>query len=555
MGRLLRFIVEAALSKRAEELKEYLLGVEVFDRTAQFDPRTDPIVRVEARRLRAKLRQYYESEGRAEDLIIQVPTGGYTPRFHLRRDMPPMQPQHRKAQPAASIAVLPFSNLSAEPDTDYFSDGLTEEIIYALTKVDGLTVVAWQSAARFKDEHSNLAEIGGRLGVSNILQGSVRRCRQTDHVRVLVKLVETESSRVLWSETYDRMVEGLFSIQEDISRHVAENLRARLLGGEPRQWPLQSYDLYLRGRFHWNKRTPDGFQRAIECFEEAVLRDPRFAPGYAGLADTYSLLAQRGLSAPWDVIPRAKEAALKALSIDGELAEAHTSLALIQSLYEWDWSTAEFHYKRAIAIHPGYVTALHWYGCDYLALLRRFDAARKLMETAARLDPLSAVIISSAGYVSMLERRWDEAMAYQRQALDLDPNFVAAVTGLGRALLHKGDCRRALEMFERGYELAGDMPALLGAMAQAYAVAGDHSTARAILQRIAEISKERFVACTALALAHTGLGETEQALHWLELGAERHEPSICSIAVHPAYDSISQEPRFQALVRRIGLAE
>lgn len=303
MSRLLRFTVERALEGRGEELKEYLLGTEVFDRSTSFDPRLDPIVRVEARRLRSKLARYYETDGRGDEIVIEVPTGEYLPRFRVRgapAAVPPAAPPR-----LTNIAPPPFANLSPDPDTDCLSEGLTEESIHALTTVEGL--------------------------------------------RVPARLVDTGSGYYLWSENFDRRVRDLFAVQEENSAAIAANLRVTLLGTPAparRAWNLKAYDLYLRGRFHWSKRTREGFDQAIRYFEEAIAADPDFARGHAGLADVHSLLA-----------------------------EAHTSLGLILSLHEWQWRLAGEHYRRAIDLNPGYVTAHRWYGCDYLAMLGRFDEA------------------------------------------------------------------------------------------------------------------------------------------------------------------------------------
>lgn len=568
MARLLRYLVEACLDGRAHGLKEYLLGVEVFDRGELFDPRTDPIVRVEARRLRTKLKDYYQHEGLADDLVIQVPTGGYMPRIQRRytsgeAPVPapaaaPTPPEAPAAITPASIAVLPFSNLSPEADTDYFSDGLTEEIIHALTKVDGLTVVAWQSAARLREASVEVTEIGKCLRVATILQASVRRWG--GQVRILVKLIETNSGRFLWSETYDRRMDDLFAIQEDIARRIADSLRLKLLGVHAsaplvRPWQLPTYDLYLRGRFYWNKRTPEGFQRALECFSDAVARDPDFAPGHAGLADAHSLMVDHGLVAPREGMPRAKAAALRALQIDAGLAEAHSSLALIVSAYEWQWEQAEKCYQHAIAIQPGYVTAYHWYACDLLALLGRFEEAQDTMQIALRLDPLSPVMVSSLGYIYLVAGRLEEALAANRRALELDPQFFKAVTTMGRIYIHMGQYARAVEMLERGRELGGDVPTLLGALAQAYALHGDTTGARALLARMTRDAQQHYVPCTSFAMAHLGLGERERALEWLELGTERREASVCALGVHPGYDPLRGEPRFQSLLRRMGLKD
>ncbi|MBL8229511.1 MAG: tetratricopeptide repeat protein [Bryobacterales bacterium] len=561
MARLLRFLVESALQGRSHQLKEYLLGVEVFDRGESFDPRTDPIVRVEARRLRTKLKDYYKDEGCNDRLRIEVPTGGYLPRFAWQGAAPQRDVLKDRATPegaaaSASIAVLPFANLSPEADAEYFSDGLTEEIIHALTKVEGLTVVAWQSAAKLKASQTDVSEVAARLRVATVLQGSVRRA--AGQVRILAKLIEADTGRIAWSDTYDRQMDDLFVIQEDIARRVADSLRLKLLGvKEPRlqvrPWKLPTYDLYLRGRFHWNKRTLEGFQRALECFSDAVARDPEFAPGHVGLADTHSLMVDHGLIAPRDGMPLAKASALRALQLDSGLAEAYTSLGFIASAYEWNWEQAEKYYLHSLGIQPGYATTYHWYACDLLALTGRFEEAREVMRVALRLDPLSPVMMSSAGYIELLAGRMDAALAAIEQALELDPGFFKAIATMGRVHIHRGEYAQAVAILEKAREVGGNVPTLLGALTQAYGFHGERGAARAVLAKMNALATARYVPCTSFAMAHIGLGENDRAIEWLELGCERREASVCALAVHPGYEPVRGEQRVLALLRAMGL--
>lgn len=553
MCRFLRFAVERSLEGRGGELKEYLLGVEIFDRSPSFDPRVDPIVRVEARRLRSKLRSYYETHGRDDALIIEFPTGTYAPRFRRRGAADQDAPA---TQMAGNIAVLPFSNLSPDPDSEYFSDGLTEELIHALTRVEGLRVVAWNSASKLKDSQQELASIGRQLKVPTVLMGSVRK--SGDRLRILARLVDTSSGHYLWSETYDRRTADLFAIQEEISRAIVGSLRIQLLGPAAARvgrtaWNLEAYDLYLRGRFHWNRRVREGLQSAIQYFTQAISVDPNFAPGHAGLADTYSLLADHGLSLPGEVMPKAKAAALRALELDPDLAEAHTSLGIIQSLYDWEWSEAGEHYRRAIELNPGYATGRHWYACDYLALQGRFDEALSEMEVAVQLDPLSPVMNESRAYVLMLAGQYDEALQQHTATLEFHPHFFKSYTAMGRVYLQKGMYAQAIENLRKGQSLAGDVPNILGALGQAYALDGKPDEARALLAQLAETAQRRFVPWTAMALIHAGLGEVDRGLDWLERACERHDLQVSALKVHPGYDALRPSPRFAALLKRIGL--
>lgn len=557
MRRFLRFTVGEVLEGRAGQLKEYLVGVEVFDRKASYDSRVDPIVRVEARRLRSKLRTYYETEGRSDAVLIEYPTGSYVPQFRAREPHAIEAPRGTEAESCAeekSIVVLPFTNLSADPENEYFSDGLTEELIHALTKIEGLRVVAWPTAFQLKDKPYDLRSIGEQLKVGAALGGSVRR--SGDRLRVSAQLVLVSDGRYLWSETYERQMKDVFAIQDEIAQAIAGRLRIRLAAPRRREYDLVAYNLYLRGRFHWNKRSPDELKRSIQYYERAISVDPDFSLGYAGLADSYSLLAEYGLVDPAGIIPKARSAASKALELDPTLAEAYTSLGLITSVYDWDWRQGEEHYKRAIALNPGYATAHHWYSIDFLASLGRLEEAWAELQTALQLDPLSAIINEGEGYLQMLSRRYDDAIAAFEKLLELDPHFYKAYTALGRVYSLKGCYEDAIAMLEKGREMAaGNVPSILGALGQTYALSGKEQEARRLLETLSDLTERGYVSSTCFALIHAGLGENARALEWLELACDRHELSIATIYIHPAYDTLRSEPRFKALLQRIGFEQ
>ena len=423
-----------------------------------------------------------------------------------------------RTAPARNIAVLPFTNLSPEPGSEYFSDGLTEELIHALTTVEGLRVVACSTAAQLRNREDDIYSIGRQLNVAAVLVGSVRQAG--GRLRIMARLVDTATGYYLWSETYDRQLEDLFAIQEEISRAIVDTLCIKLLGRgrAMARTPtnLEAYNLYLKGRFHGNQRTREGLERAIEYFREAVAIDPGFATGYAGLADAQSLLADHGLEPAAETMGQAKSAELRALDLDPNLAEAHTSLAFILSLYEWRWAEAGEHYRRAIRLSPGYVAAHHWYSCDYLALLGRMEEAVAEAKLAVQLDPLSPVIAESLAYVLLLARRYEEALEQSGKVAEMAPYFYKAYTNQGRAYIQMGRYAEAIQMLERGLPLAGGVPSVLGALGQAHALAGNHARARAILAELAEMAKKAHVTANAPALIHLGLGEKERALEWIE---------------------------------------
>ncbi len=554
MARFLRFAVEQTLQGNGARLKEIVIGAEVFDRGSAYDPRLDPIVRVEARRLRSKLQAYYDGEGKDDELIIEIPKGTYQPVFKPRSQVAttPAVPQT-----SVAIVILPFANLDPEPEQQYFSDGLTEELIHALTRIPELRVIAWNTATHFRAEQ-DIATIRTRLGVSYVLRGAVRRTGQ--RLRITAQLIDACTGQYLWSETYNREVLDVFVIQEQIALVIVNALKLRLgdsapaaLSGHP-QRSLECYNLCLKGRYHAKERTAEGLRRAAICFEQAVAVDDSSAVAYAGLADSYQLLALYGFIAPAETMEKAKAAAEKAVDLDANSAEAYTSLAWIRSWYEWRWPVADELYRRAIELNPGYATAHQWYATDYLALLGRFEEAMAEIEIACSLDPLSMIIQEGKGLILMLGGRYDEAIVEYRRTIELDPSFYKLYTSLGRVYIQCGWYHEAILMLRKGREIAGDIPNILAALGQAYALAGDRDEAEKMLAELKSLARTRYVPSNSLGLLHLALGNRNLALDCLERSADRRELPICNIRVHPAYEALRSEPRFRALLTRIGLA-
>ncbi len=325
------------------------------------------------------------------------------------------------------------------------------------------------------------------------------------------------------------------------------------LAGQP-QSNIECYNLCLKGRFHANERTPEGLRRAVICFQQAVAVDGSSALAYAGLSDSYTLLADYGLVKPGEAMETAMAAAEKAIMFDPNSAEAHTSLAWIRSHYEWRWIEAGQLYQHAIELNPGYSTARHWYAVDYLAMLGRFDEAMPQIEVAHYLDPLSMIIREGRAYVMMLARRFDDAVAAYSEFLELDPSYYRAYTSLGRAYIQTGRYSDAIRMLRKGLSLAGDMPSILGALGQAYGLDGRRNEAIAVLAELEKLAESRYAPWVGFALIHLGLGNRDRALDYLEMSADQRDLPICAINVHPAYDSLRAEPRFQNLIARIGFA-
>ena len=560
--RFLRFSVEQALRGESDRVKEYVVGVEAFGRAPSFDPRVDPVVRVEARRLRDRLKAWYNGEGRDAPVRIELPRGGYAAVFH-ENSAPAASPKAAPVQ--RTIAVLPFANLNSGPDTDYLCDGLTEELIHSLTRVRELRVVAWQSAARLRGREQDLDAIREQLRVETILRGSVR-C-SGDHLRITAQLIDAASGYYLWSEAWDRAAADVFSIEEEIAQAIVNTLRVRLWPElharlTPKATSIACYNLYLKGRYHWNKRSPEGLRLGLRCFEDAVSLDPDWALGWAGLCDSFAVLAENGLLPQETAIPAANRAAERATSLDPNLAEAYAALGLLRSRYDWKWDEAAVFFHKAIDLNPGYATAHFWYGFHYLAMTGRLEEALAEAELAVSLDPLSAIAQEGRGFVLMVSRRYEEAIEQYRLLLEFEPSFYKAWTSQGRVYAQMGDYARAIKMYEKGLQLGGTIPNILAALGQSHALNGETDRAREILQQLHEMSSSASrtgsgtsaVPATCFAIVHLGLGENDRALEWLETGVERRQMPLSALKVHPIYDPLRNEPRFQALLVRIGLA-
>lgn len=548
MGRFLEVVVNETLAGRGDSLKEHFLAIAVFDRAADFDPGGDPLVRVEARRLRSKLRDYYAGAGAQDPVRIHLPTGQYAVEFPA--------PASEVAQEGKAIAVLPLTDLSATPDGALFSDGLTWEITHRLTRIPGLKVIAWNSANQFREVVPDLAGIRVRLPVGYLLTGSVRR--NGHRMRIVAQLIEVASGAYLWSETYDRQIDAVVAVQDEIARAVCDGLHVQLLGASPARPPVaycpEAFAAYLQGRAEWGRRTPEGFRLSRDHFRRSLELDEDFALGHAGLADAYALLADYGLMSPTEAMPPARDAAARALELHPGLGEAHSTLGLISGIYAWDWPAAARHYELALAANPGYATAHHWLACDYYAPLGRFAEAQAAAAMAAQLDPLSLIIRVSPAYILMLAGELETSLALDLQWLREHPEFPKLHTAIGRTLIQMGRPQEALEYLESGLALSGRIPSLLGAIGQAAALSGDQTRARSILAELEQLAFTQFVPATAKAMVHLGLAERGRALDCLEEASRRRETSLSLLGVHPVYNDLRREPRFQALLSLIGLS-
>jgi serine/threonine protein kinase/Tfp pilus assembly protein PilF len=454
-----------------------------------------------------------------------------------------------------SIAVLPFENLSSDPDNAYFAEAIQDEILARLSKIADLKVISRTSTQKYKSAPDNLREIAKQLGVANILEGSVQKA--ADHVRVNVQLINALNDAHLWGDVYDRKLTDIFAVESDIAKTIADTLQAELTGAEKQLIAAQptsdtaAYQLYLKGRLLWGKRSGDNIPKAIGFYEQAITRDPNYALAYAGLAEAYVLLPFFTATAPQDAYPKAKSAALKALQLDDKLAEAHTALGLLLCLGDRDMAGSISEFQRAIALNPNYATAHHWYGNAPLLALGRFDEAIAEGKRAIELDPFSPIMNADLGQDLFVARRYDEAIAQLRKTLEIDPTFYYAHYNLGIALQLKGDLPAAIAEYTKAQQLSDDLfvPVLL---ASARAQLGDKDAAVRLLAELEELSQHRHVPSYWRAFLYLSLGNRDEAVRWLEQAVADHDtPTVTLIKVDPTLDLLRGDPRFEALVQKV----
>ena len=454
-----------------------------------------------------------------------------------------------------SIAVLPFDNLSGDPQNAYFSEGVQDEILTRLAKIAELKVISRTSTQRFKSAPNDLRQIAQQLGVANILEGSVQKAN--DQVRVNVQLINALTDAHLWADTYDRKLTDIFAVETEIAKTVADMLQAKLTGSEQHVIAArptentEAHQLYLKGRFFWNKRTGNDLKKSIDYFEQAIAADPNYALAYAGVADGYVWLPGYTAGTPRDSYPKAKAAAKKALELDDTLAEARTSLAIAIWLYDFDFSQANKEFQRAIELNSNYAIAHQQYGNVTLSALGRFDDAIAEGKRAVELDPLSLVINTDLGSNYCYARRYDEAIAQLRKTLEMDAGFYIAHIVLSQALDAKGARDAAIVEYQKARTLNDD-PSVLGLLGRAYGLSGNKMEAEKILDQLKKLSQERYVSAYSFALVYLGLGDKEEALRWLEQSyQDRAGSDIGYIRVDPLLDPLRGDPRFEALAEKI----
>ena len=458
------------------------------------------------------------------------------------------------------LAVLPFANLTGDANQEYFSDGMTEEMITRLGSLDPdhLGIIARTSVMHYKHSQEQLRQIASELGVQYVLEGSVMR--DADKVRVTAQLIQMKDQTHIWARQYDRQVKDLLTLQSEIAQEISDEIQTSLgdrKTNTPAPQPVlslqeyEAYNLYLEGQYFWNKRTVAGFQQAINYFQQATAKDPNYARAYAGLADTYGLMAGYTGTQASEFVPKARAAALRALQLDDRLPEAHAALALIVQNHDYDWQTAEREFKRAIDLNPNYATAHQWYA-EHLAWRGRFDEALQESERARQLDPLSLIIASDHGATLYYARQFDRAIAQLAKVREMDPDFPRASIILD-AYLQKGMLDEAMADFKK--MPSGNWPWYWSNAAYVYGRSGHANEAEQALHKLLVITRQQPVDSIVVVQAYIGVGNNNQALVWLEKAYAEHSNGLTALRVDPMYDPLRSDPKFQDILRSAGLAQ
>ncbi len=466
----------------------------------------------------------------------------------------------QKAAPPArsanhSIAVLPFEDLSPTKDQEYLCNGIAETLINSLNRIEGLWVPARSSSFSFKGKNPTIQQMGQQLGVDNLLEASVQVIG--DRLRITPKIIKVSDGSQVWSDLYDRKIEDIFAVQDEIAQEIVKALKIKLFGEQTGPLvknyteSLQAYNLYLQGRHLWNKRTAEDARKAIEYFNQAIVLDPKYALAYVGQADCYLILPEYGRSPKKDVLPKARAAVLKALEIDESIAEAHTSLAAIMTK-DWDWENAEKEFKRAIGLNPNYPTTYHWYN-TMLQAMGRVDEARVQIKQALELDPLSLIINVNLANLLYVEREYDRAIEQHHKILELDQKFPLARMRLGECYRQKGMLEEAIAEFQKAKTLFGDSPYGLGDLGNAYALVGRKDEAIDILANLEALLKQGYSVNCDIAYVHLGLDERDKAFEYLERAYEEKEQTLEWFKLDPCWDNLRSDSRYKSLIKRMNL--
>jgi TolB-like protein/tetratricopeptide (TPR) repeat protein len=554
LKRFLHFIVSEYVEGRGDELKEYVVGVQVFGKEPSFDPRTDPIVRVQARRLRSRLERYYATEGEHDELIVELPKGGYTPVTRHRE----VRPELRRSLGATlasrnAIAVLPFADNSSESNLRPFCNSLRQEIIHGLTRFQSLRVVASEP----RDAFGDLRDLGAHLDAAVLVNGSVRR--SGDALRITAQIIDTSSGSYVWSEAIDVPAADVGVAPERVAQVIVDRLKPELLEPGQTRWVqptqnLAAHNLYLQGRYHLNQRNEESLQKAVDFFEKAIVEDAQYSLAHSGLSDAYALLAHYGVLAPTDVWTKAASSAASAVMLDGSSAEAHTSLAHMKGAQDWDWAASEREFQRAISLNPRYPTAHHWYAMSCLVPMGRLEDAAGQMTMAQALDPVSFIIARDVAVIHLYRGDLDSALEQCDHTIELNPHFSPAYLTLGVVQEQLGDHDEAVAALQRAVHLSPETPRMHAGLARALAGAGKRTEAQRILRRLEQRSRTRYISPFEFASVHVALGDVANGAKYLARAVKHRCFELLALNVDPRFASLRQEPSFAKLVRTVGVS-
>ncbi len=550
MRRFLRIAVERTLDGATDQLKEFSLGHDVFDRGQDYDPRTDSIVRVEARRLRKKLRAYHEGEGLLDKVVIQFHPGKYVPSFSLAASATPAEAE--KGLDPKTVAVLPFSNLSSDPEQNYFCDGISEDIIDALSTVRDLRVLGRGATFMLRDPAMDPREIGASLSAGTIVEGSVRKAGGM--LRVSARLIDTQTGHVRWSTTVDRPETDVFAIKDEIATAITATLCDQISDGIHLPSPapsIDAYALYLKGRHAANLLDAEGYRIAIDYYSRAIAEFPDYAPPYSGMADVYTAMTSWSMARPSSVMPIAKRAAQDALRLDPGLAHAYTSLGWVTFCYEWNWNEGLALAQKALVLEPNYAYGHMALGAFYM-VLGRIPEAREKLEHSLRLNPLSIRAHRLLGLALTMEGKFEESDQRLQAARALMPDSHELAWMMAAVYLAQG-------RIEEGLHYAGEcqadppVPRMLAMLAEALATAGQKEQAREILRRVEAMSTSEFVDPWSFCRMHMSLGDSERAIHFLESSFEERSTLALFASVDPLLKPLRTNPRFHQIIARLHL--
>ena len=556
LRRFLSFVVGESLAGRGDELKEYVVGTQVFEKEGTFDPRADPVVRVQARRLRARLVRYYAEEGQADQIVIELPKGGYAPVFARREaDAAPRRSLGTTIVSRNTVCVLAFADHSPSGDLAPFCKGIREEIIHHLASLANLRVFASDAAGTGIRPNGNPGS--GEAAV--IISGSVRTAG--DRMRVTTQFLDGATGCYLWSTSVDGESPGTFDTQERVAKAVAAKLKSELVelatttAHRPGTVNLAAHNLYLQGRYHLSQRTEEAMRRALELFEKSLAEDAQYGLAHSGLSDAYALLSHYGVLRPAEVWTKVASTAASAVMLDGDSAEAHTSLAHARGTQDWDWQGAEQEYRRAIALNPRYATAHHWYAMTALVPMGRLDEAVERMHIAQSLDPVSAIIARDVAMMHYYKRDYDAALEHSDNAIELNPHFPPGYLVLAFVQCQRRDFDESAAALERAVQLAPRSPRLLGPLACLYAMTDRRRQAFKMLHDLEALAKDRYVSPFEFASLHFSLGQIDESCDWLAKAVADRSFELLSIKADPRFEAFRAHARLAPLVAQVGVVE